>query len=383
MIVDQGSRLNPHILSSDTEITDVADDMAEIQRQPNMTPVLNVDSTAQNPLLNLSSPFATDENDSSILGNIISTQSPGPQGPPLNMDAPPSVAQDLAYDMSLFSSEIFSWSPILPTALSPENLDLYLDPASPVRAQSRPVASTESNAASGEDLAVHLSLLRHCMRSGHKEADGAIFGDLMKQILARAPHEEIEFAMKVVFKEHGKGLAFETVEARFDAAISERQQHYGFDHPATIQMCLGLATFLLLVVEIDKEQENWEQESAEYGLERAKDLLDRVLRIGFDDEVVRASSRCDSPLGNEVEEPEPRQLTARRKIDETDLMEIYATGCAEQPLLPHAIIQSTVYTELHQYYKLMEVLDGLIEKGLEERCVVSRVALVLTYFKEP
>lgn len=388
-----------HIPSPDAEMADIADytvapcatymtdDVAAIQAQPNLTLPLTLDPMAQNLSLNLSLPFAIDESDLILSSNITTAQPHTHETPSLGLDfaqveslsdlgPPPSVNQDLEFNMPLFSSEIFLWSPTLAIAPSPENLDSYLVSPSSLRAQSPLVESAVSDATLGGDLTVHLSLLRQCMGSGHSEAGLAIFSNLMKRILTRAPQEAILSSLEVVFK--GEPLAFATAEARFDAAILERQQRHGFDHPVTIQMCLALVEFLHSAVENDQSAVDWDQKTAEYRLERSRSLLERVLRTGFDDEVVRESMRCNDALEDTAEEPEPQQLGARDKMPETELMEAYIIGCTKRPFLLHAIIESTQYSKLHWCYTVTKTVESLVEMGLASRCIVSRAGFVLT-----
>jgi hypothetical protein len=278
-----------------------------------------------------------------------------------NLDLAPWNVQDLDYNISLFSSEIFTWSPFISTAPSPNNTDLYYAPLSPIQPESPQVASATSDAPCDEQLTEHLSLLRKCFESGHKKAGHAIFMDLMKAIFSRIPNE-IAAHITEVFKH--EALKFEVAEAKFDALIAERRQKYGNDHLATIQMSISLADFILQTLELDVDQDDLETGVVNYKFERARSLLEGVLRIGFNDRVVEWSLK-----GGKLEQEE---TVEEDELSELALMEIYIVECSKQPFLIEAVTKSARYCEVYRSHKIRKTLDESIWMGHVNRDRVSK-----------
>jgi hypothetical protein len=262
--------------------------------------------------------------------------------------------------------------PLSPIHCSTQNIESHDHSPS----ASQDIGGTDRRALGGEngheDLGVHLMLLRQCMGYHHKEAALEISKDLLKEILERSPQVEIQSALEEVFK--GKILQFDEAEARFDAAILERQQQHGFDHPATVQMCIGFVFFLLRTADYKQEGDNFKLKAAKHRLERARKLLEKVLKTGFDDKVVREALEASWEKATEGPELRP---SATHGTDETDLMEIYVTGCTKRPHLLHAIRESITYTEVYTSCSIFEALENLVAMGLVVKCKVSRAGAAL------
>ncbi|CZR57819.1 uncharacterized protein PAC_07708 [Phialocephala subalpina] len=313
-----------------------------------------------------------EDNESVRMGNVPSRQLPEPAQSSPRWD--PMLLDDPFLGVSMGSSRTPKFAWLLENISFPSlsgthgsTQDRISQHPSPngsyiLDSMNQPCLNTEQHS---EDLGPHLTLMRQCYASQHKEAALRIFEDELMKIAERTPQTQVGPAMIEVFKD--QGLQFHEAETRFDAVIAEREQQYGFDHHVTAQTCLGFVKFLLATADAEKRGENYELKTAKRGLERARNVLTKVLKTGFDDRAISGMLDQEDPDGNVIGAPAQQDGTAHG-ADDAELTEIYITECTKRPHLVYALAELVQYTKLYKSFRVLEAVEGLIAMGLVEKC---------------